>query len=376
MKSEKLLTSMVHIFYAIPPNWPRGSNWERILPTIMAILIWLAFCMEMSIIKLLWTQGDQGHAANKHPPIGSVLLVILLELSSTVSFTIMVIYFFKSSNRFHYSSTKLIPGFEFAPLGKHQDVTLKKVHWLSVNLFLVFAITGLGTSLYNAMKVNIFFSFTDLHEFTKQISDVQRGLYYSTLVILNWAHMSSILACGTFYIACCSISSHIDFTEKLLVSHVTDFNSVKEIHECLLKYSEKVIKSLTPWFTIHSSLLGLVILLKLLDIMSTIQSSQKGHDISKIWLSEVTASWFVAIQFAFPFLSASLVTRRYEQMYEQLNRRATNVTNCHELDAFLNYCLRCKSGFYVLGIRITTSHAVMSIASVFIGLFRFYKELF
>lgn len=105
--SEKLLTSMVHIFYAIPPNWPRGSNWERILPSIMAILIWLAFCMEMSIIKLLWTQGDQGHAANKHPPIGSVLLVILLELSSTVSFTIMVIYFFKSSNRFHYSSTKL-----------------------------------------------------------------------------------------------------------------------------------------------------------------------------------------------------------------------------------------------------------------------------
>lgn len=367
---------MVHIFYAIPPNWPRGSNWERILPTIMAILIWLAFCMEMSIIKLLWTQGDQGHAANKHPPIGSVLLVVLLVLSSTVSFTIMVVYVFKSSNRFHYSSTKLIPGFEFAPLGKHQDVTLKKVHWLGVNLFLVFAITGLGTSLYNAMKVNIFFSFTDLHEFTKQISDCQRGLYYSTLVILNWAHMSSILACGTFYIACRSISSHIDFTEKLLVSHVTDFNSAKEIHECLLKYSEKVLKSLTPWFTVHSSLFGLVILLTLLDIMSTIQSSQKGHDISKIWLSEVTASWFVAIQFAFPFLSASLVTQRYEQMYEQLNRRATNVTNCHELDAFLNYCLRCKSGFYVLGIRITTSHAVMSIASVFIGLFRFYKELF
>lgn len=98
---------------------------------------------------------------------------------------------------------------------------------------------------------------------------------YSTLVILNWAHMCSILAWGTFYIACRSISSHINFSERLLVSHVTEFNSAKKIHECLLKYSEKVLKSLTPWFAVHSSLFGFVILLTLLDIMNTIQSSQK-----------------------------------------------------------------------------------------------------
>ena len=69
------------------------------------------------------------------------------------------------------------------------------------------------------------------------------------------------------------------------------------------------------WFVVHSGLFGLVILLTLLNVMNTIQSPQKGQDIGKICLSEITASWLVAIQFAFPFLSACSVTRGLEQMY-------------------------------------------------------------
>ena len=373
--SEGLLITLIHIFYAIPPNWPRRSNyWQKIPPVIVTILIWMAFGMEMRFTKVLWSQA--GQTGNKDLSFGSVVLVVLLVLSSTASFTVMVIYFFNPSNRFHHSSTKFIPGFEFAPFGIQQAVTLKRLDWLGVNLFLAFAITGLGVSLYNAIKVNIFFSFTDLHKFATQISDVQRGLYYSTLAVLNWAHLSSILACGVFYIACRSISRHIDFTEKSLLTYATDLNSAKKIHECLLKYTEKISKSLTLWFAVHSGLFGLVILLTLLDVMNTIQSPQKGQDIGKIWLSEITASWLVAIQFAFPFLSACLVTRGFEQMHEKINRATTNLMSSQELDAFLNYCTRCKSGFHVMGIRITTSLAMMSIGSIFIGLFRFYKELF
>lgn len=253
---------------------------------------------------------------------------------------------------------------------------MKKIDWLGVNVFLAFAITGLGVALYNATQSNIFFSFTDLHAFVSQISKAQGVLYYIALAVLNWAHLSSILACGAFYIACRSITRHIQFTEKLLINHATDFGSAKTIHECLLKYTEKMSKSLTLWFTIHTGLFGLIILLTLLDVMSIIQSSQKVQNISKVWMSEITASWLVAIQFAFPFLCASLVTRGFEQMYDKMNREATNLASSQELDAFLNYCTRCQSGFNVLGIRITTNLAVMSIASVFIGLFRFYKELF
>lgn len=377
--SKRLLTVLIHIFYAIPPNWPRGSSWQRIpnfsmVPSIIvAVFIWMAFGMEMRITKVLWTQS---HADHRQLPFGSVLLVVLLVLSSTVSFTVMIMYFFNPRNRFHHSSSKLIPGFEFSPLGEQQDVQPNKMDWLFVNLFLVFAITGLGVALYNALQVNIFFSFTDLHKFTSLISDVQRGLYYCALAVLNWAHLSSILACGAFYITCRSISRHIDFTEELLMTHATDFNSAKTIHDCLLKYAEKTSKALTLWFVIHSGLFGLVVLLTLLDVMNTIQSLKKGPDIGKIWLSEVTASWLVSIQFAFPFLSASLVTQRFEKMYKKINRGCTKLTSFQELDAFLNYCTRCKSGFHVLGIKITTSLAMMSIASVFIGLFRFYKELF
>ena len=161
------------------------------------------------------------------------------------------------------------------------------------------------------------------------------------------------------------------------MTHATDFNSANKIHESLLDYVEKTSKTLTPWSTIHSGLFGLIILLTLLiDVMNTIQFLPKQQDFSKIWLSEVTASWLVSIQFAFPFLSTSLVTRRFEQMYEKLNRGSTTLTSSQELDAFLNYCTRCKSGFHVLGVRITTSHVTMSIASAFIGLLRFYKELF
>lgn len=93
--SQRLLTIiLIHIVYAIPPNWPRGTNWQRIpnysmtASIIIAVFIWMAFGMEMHITRLLWTQA---HADNQHPPIGSVMLVVLLVLSSTVSFTIMTI---------------------------------------------------------------------------------------------------------------------------------------------------------------------------------------------------------------------------------------------------------------------------------------------
>ena len=329
--------------------------------------------MEMHITKVLWTQGRD---SNHNPPFGSILLVILLALSSTVSFTVVVMYLFNPRNRFWHSSTKFIPGFQFAPLGTQEDVQPNKMDWLGVNAFLAFAITGLGVALYNALQSNIFFSFTDLHKFTAEISEVQRVLYYIALAVLNWAHLSSILACGTFYISCRSIARHIDFAEKLLINDAADFDSAKKIHECLLSYTQKTSKSLTAWFAIHTVLFGLIILLTLLDVLSVIQSPPKIQDIGKVWMSEVTASWLISIQFAFPFLSASLVTQRFERMYNAVNRGVTNLASSHEQDAFLNYCTRCKSGFNVLGIRITTRHAIMSIGSVFIGLLRFYKELF
>lgn len=133
-------------------------------------------------------------------------------------------------------------------------------------------------------------------------------------------------------------------------------------------------QSLTLWLTIHSEPFGLIIFLTLLDVMSVIQSLQKVPNIDKVWMSEVTASWLVSIQFASPFLSASLVTWRFEQTHDAINRGDTNLTSSQELDAFLNYCTRCKYGFNVLGMRITTNLAIMSIASTFIGLFGFYKN--
>ncbi|KAJ7376842.1 hypothetical protein OS493_031990 [Desmophyllum pertusum] len=123
--SKRILTTLVHIFYAIPPNWPRGSNWQRVpnvsmVPSIvMAVLIWMAFGIAMCkyiITEDIWTMGQN------NPPLGSVLIVIFLVLSSTVSFTAVIVYLFNPRNRFRHSSTKLIPGFQFAPMGTQEDV--------------------------------------------------------------------------------------------------------------------------------------------------------------------------------------------------------------------------------------------------------------
>ena len=165
--SQRPLIILIHIIYAIPPNWPRGTNWQRIpnfsmMPSIIvAVFIWMAFGMEMHITRLLWTQA---HADNQHPPIGSVLLVVLLVLSSTVSFTIMSVYFFNPRNRFHHSSSKIIPGFEFAPLGEQQDVQPNKTDWMGANFFLIFAITGLGVApmLFKSTSSSVSLIYTNL----------------------------------------------------------------------------------------------------------------------------------------------------------------------------------------------------------------------
>ncbi|KAJ7376840.1 hypothetical protein OS493_031988 [Desmophyllum pertusum] len=171
------------------PNWPRGSNWQRVpnvsmVPSIvMAVLIWMAFGIAMCkyiITEDIWTMGQN------NPPLGSVLIVIFLVLSSTVSFTAVIVYLFNPRNRFRHSSTKLIPGFQFAPMGTQEDVQLSKMDWLGVNLFLAFAITGLFVSVYISQQCDIFFSsFTDIHKFAAQLSEAQRVLYFSVFTILK-----------------------------------------------------------------------------------------------------------------------------------------------------------------------------------------------
>ncbi|KAJ7376839.1 hypothetical protein OS493_031987 [Desmophyllum pertusum] len=131
------------------------------------------------------------------------------------------------------------------------------------------------------------------------------------------------------------------------MNHVTDFDSAKKIHECLLRYTEQTSKSLMPWFVFHIGLFGLVILLTLLSVISVIQSPQKvqTESIVKVWMSEVSASWLVTIQFAFPFLSACLVTRRFERMYDLINRGDTNLASSQELDAFFKLLYQMQVWF-------------------------------
>lgn len=370
--SQKILHAFVHIMYGIPPCWPQArGRYFVFFSLLLVILQWCAFGFDMYCVKVYWRGNLKPNIPNE-----TLLLLISLNLSGACSFTLAISYFYNKGNRFHLSSCKLIPKFDFHVNEHGQEdaasITLTNKDWLYTLLFLFVGLFIVALVLFCAFALNVFFDFYGLHNFTVHIAGLDKVLYYCSVGIIYWGFVSSVVACCVFHILSRDIVEHIRYTEHKIITSAKNFKTARNFHECLMVYTEKIISSFKPWFVVHTMFFVFIVLVGFVEWVIALKSDHQVN--GRVWLAQIAGSLLVAFKFAFPFISASRVTSKFEKMHARLNRECRS-EEFPELDEFLSYCKRCNAGFKLCGIKITGNLALVLLLSCFVGFFKLYKSV-
>jgi len=325
----------------------------------------------MHCVKTYW----MGKNYSPTIPTETLILVIPLNISGAISFTLIMWYFYNPKNEFTHSKTRLVPYIEYMPEGFQRDVGPSKNDWKYVNIALLLGIVGVLLFIFVDFKFNIVFDYPGLHDFINRIHDTQRVLYYfSASVVLYWGFVSVVVACCVFFICCRDIIRHIEHTEDLIINKAKDYLVARHYHECLLEYTDRVMASTKVWFAIHSLFFMGIIVSVAFEWLTAFSGSKHYSNMSIIILSQIVGSLLIAFKFAFPILAASRVTAKFDQMYRNINREWCP-DNTSEVGVFINYCIRCEAGFTLFGIKLTVQLAIISLLSCFVGLFKLYKKV-
>ena len=321
---------------------------------------------EMYIAKVHWSSDEKPQA-----PTDVLFLLVLLFLSGACSYTLAVGYFYNPKNKFVGHSTRLLPKIDFKPEDHQQDIGPAGKDWLYMYGFMLLGTIDVAMMSTGDFYSNAFFSFYGIHDFVKQLSTTESIIDYVAIGLIYWGLVGSVLLCCVFYILCRDIVRHIEFTEELILNSARNFRSGRKYYECLLQYTEKLAASLTLWFAIHTLFFVLIVLVTAVDWITSLRSTDVNFKLT--WYSQIAGSLLIAFKFTFPFLAASRVTTRFDNMYQILNKQLTH-QDFPESDAFLTYCKRCEGSFKPLLLRITMNITIVSFASCFVGCFNFFKQ--
>lgn len=362
------------MIFGIPCKWYNMENtWASRLPYMIASIAlvlsyWCCFGYEMYIVKVYW-RGEQ----KPREPTDALVVMVLLFLSGTITFTLAIYYFYNPKSKFVGHFTKLVPKVKFQPDGIQQDIGPSEKDWVYTYRFFLLGTTTVAMTALGDFYFNAFFNFYGIHDFVKRLSPVGQIIDFAIIGIIYWGLIGSVVFCCIFFVVCRDIIRHIEYTEELVLQEATDFRSGRKYYECLLKYTEKLLSSLKLWFTVHTLIFAFIVFAAVTELVSSLQSS--NVDFKLILFSQIAGSLLIAFKFSFPFAAASRVTTRFDKMIQVFNEQLHS-QDFPESDSFLSYCKRCEGGFKVLGIRITMSIAFATFISSFLGFLKFHKEFF
>lgn len=343
------------------------------LSIIAALLHWGAFGYEMYIAHTYWRKNK---SKLPYEPTDTLMLMILLFLSGSVTYSLAVAYFYNPKNKFYKTSTRLVPRVEFKPDGEQEERAPNETDWIYTNIFLLIGTVDVAV-MYAADQENVFFDFCGIKDFTNasmehksNITDSEKITYRVFVGFLFWALEGGVVVCCVFFVLTRDVIRHIDFTQSLILDNDPNVSTAKRQYLCLVEYTRKITASLQMWFVVHSTLFLLIVLFDLVDLFSPRNLLRRCMDYPILyWVAQTTGSFLIAFKFSFPLLAASRVSRRFDDMLQALNERP-DVEHHGNWDSFLSFCERKKAGFTIFGMRITLNVAILSIIFSFVGLLK------
>eukprot|EP00794_Sanderia_malayensis_P019794 gene19794-21735_t len=370
-----LLRGIICIFYGIlPSNIVKSGNKRHhsYISLLLLCLQWLMVSVYIYCIKTYWTSGN-----GPRIPIETMVIMIALNTSAAVSFTLTIAYFYNSKNNFqalrgNCNKFRVIPKIPFKPDGS-EDITINpsESDWFLTNVLFFLGIISISGTLISAFALNAFLDFYGIHNFTLKISGAPIVLYFIAVGTVYWSFCATITTCCLFHVMSRDLINHIHYTEKLIIKQARNRVDFFVYHNALLQYTRDLMCTMKYWFAIHSVFFIFLITATVFEWINAIKRTEdQRSNMARIWFSQLTGSLLIAYKFAFPFFSASRITARFIKFYHNIARESTlpdlpNLT-----------LLRDESGFRMCGVRITTNLALLAILSSFIGALKFIADFY
>ena len=370
--TDRILKFFIVIFYGILPCWFqnhfRKAHYSSI-SLIFVLLQWNGLINFIHFVVTYWTSEDSELKFSK-----TVLtLMITNAVSVTVTYSLAIHYFYRKKNNFSDSNKgkwSVIPSTEF---NLHDDKALispKRQDWLLTNLFLFI---GLSTVASLGILNHIFKTFYGVHgiqDFLSKIPWLRQLQFRVASCTTTFGTLASTFTCCVFYAVTRDMVRHIEYTEKVILEKVRNRCDFYFYHHRLHQYTDKMVASLREWFAVHSfSFITMVVIFVSEWFKLTKHKKVDDKYFYYLLITQIAGSLMVAFKLAFPFISASRVTSRFNKFYFNI------AMNCQVEGLPDLSILSRKSGFILYGLRINTATAILAFISCFASVFRTWYSL-
>eukprot|EP00795_Rhopilema_esculentum_P016278 gene16277-7661_t len=304
-------------------------------------------------------------------PTETAVLLLGLVFSGAITATFGALYFRANDSviaRKGMSKFDLIPKIDSDFLDDDRDFF--SLDWLITNTLFLFGLLVMAFTIFTDQFYNTFYDFLGIHFFLhyKESALLNAG-YYVAIFGLFWGYGATICACCLFHAMTQRMISRIDYKEKIIMSRVSSRLEFLRHNRELYQYRSELLLKFRYWFASHN----MVFVVLLAAIIYEWLKVFKGKAIEapsacqkNLFMSQLSGTLIIIYKFAFPIISASLVTNRFRKFYMKL---ATS-DKIHGIELIECLTMAKKIGFELFSVRITPQLAITISLSCFIGILK------
>ena len=372
--TDAVLKFFAVIFYGVLPCGFKNHTKKLRYSCFSFMITLLQWHNVFAMIYLTVTYWKSEHS--KH---GLIINTITLA-GRALTYTLVMYYFYRDKNNFSNDGEQgwsIIPSIQFDLATEERDSSHTgptKKDWCLANMVLLlgFSFITFLASISPLYSYDIWYGSNTIFE--KLSKQVQLDYCYAYFIVLTDLFTSGAITlfCSIFYVITRDLIRHIEYTENAILVRARNRDDFYRYHQTLHQYTNKMVTSCKHWFAIHSLF---VIALVFAEILHWFKFVKHGKmEVTEILhlsqyqvlVTEVTTLSGLIFTFAIPFISASLVTSKFEKFYFNLNMKC-KIEGISELTL-----LSMNSGFKVYGFRINTRIAILTLISSFASLLKIW----
>ena len=396
-----LLNFFISFLYGVIPRVQQsGQLKERYFIPAAVIVLWSWYTIGeyCYVVKTFWKNETyqnltestkcplcQSTCFKKLPPemlvirTETVILLMGLVVSGALTLTIGVLYFRRNTRRMDHGGPKrfhLLPRVHDDLLEEDDIDDLSDKDWLQTNCLLLVGIFIVIFSILTDQLLNTYFDFVGIHIFVGQefVPLYQKAMYIVALSMLFWGYGATICACCLFHAMALRIRSRIHRTELTVLRSVSSRDGFFAHTNNLIRYKTEMTSMFKLWFASHNIVFVLLlagIIYEWIEVLQVTENTAPKECFPVLMASQLAGTLAIAYKFAFPIVSASLVTNSFVHYFRNIafsNKiKDMEVT---EILALIEYC-----GFEIFYIRVTPKLAIILLASCFIGVLKVVTQV-
>ena len=401
IKSNVILKFFVSCFYGILPQFHQSRHYKEIyfIPAaILAVFQWLALAEYSYVVTNYWKNSTYQNLTSETkckyyhckcfkdlPPemlvirTETVILLMGLLISGAITVTLGTMYFRRNFRAMPFTNRRrlrLLPQVSGNLCDGDELNDLRSKDWIQVNALLAAGIIIVIFSIFTDQFFNTYFDFVGIHNFlkNKHLPAGQKVMYFLALSMLFWGYGATICACCLFHAMALRINSQIDNTELVVLANVHSREGFFVHTNNLIRYKTEMISMFKLWFASHNIVFILLlagVIYEWIEVLQVTENTIPQSCFLNLMASQLAGTLAIVYKFAFPIISASLVTNRFNKYFKNI-AFSNKIKDMNVTEILI---LTEQTGFEVFFIRVTPKLAVLLCVSCFIGVLKVVTQI-